>query len=381
MWVKQIEIFGFLGREIPIRASFNRDLNIVTGRNGAGKTSFLKLVWFLMSGNIVEALREVPFEKVTLITSEYECTVIRTGTATCRVELKIAGKTSLFEDQYDEDGDAVENAEDLASERITPRGSSIFFPTFRRIEGGFTLKSSTQASSSPSLFARRATKPGEVEDGLDKLSNKLSNNEHRFVSGISTVDIVSMLQKTYSERTEAYNVSQREMSQSIVERIKQYQISPGSLQSEQKAESLLSSIRLEIENVEAGRAKLMLPFSEIQSVVQSMFGHKGIKVGRVSFGDAAEAINSDVMSAGEKQMLSFIAYNGLAEHAVVLVDEPELSLHVDWQRTLFGTLMRQRASNQFIIATHSPFIYAKYPDKEIAIHSDRGDAEVVDEQG
>jgi predicted ATP-dependent endonuclease of OLD family len=74
-------------------------------------------------------------------------------------------------------------------------------------------------------------------------------------------------------------------------------------------------------------------------------------------------------------MLSFICYNAFYRESVVFIDEPELSLHVDWQRQLFTILQNQQSSNQFIIATHSPFIYSKYPDKEISLGDDRGDAE------
>jgi predicted ATP-dependent endonuclease of OLD family len=72
-------------------------------------------------------------------------------------------------------------------------------------------------------------------------------------------------------------------------------------------------------------------------------------------------------------MLSFICYNAFNDDCIVLIEEPELSLHVDWQRQLFPTLMSQKTSNQFIVATHSPFIYSKYPDKEIIIDPDRGE--------
>jgi predicted ATPase len=102
----------------------------------------------------------------------------------------------------------------------------------------------------------------------------------------------------------------------------------------------------------------------------------GIKIGtRLSFGDAAGAIDSDSLSAGEKQMLSFICYNAFYRNSVIFIDEPELSLHVDWQRQLFSILQRQQTSNQFIVATHSPFIYSKYPEKEFILIDDRGDAE------
>ena len=72
-------------------------------------------------------------------------------------------------------------------------------------------------------------------------------------------------------------------------------------------------------------------------------------------------------------MLSFLAYNAFYQDTIFIIDEPELSLHVDWQRILFPTLLKQNSSNQFIVATHSPFIYAKYPDKELTWVDDRGD--------
>ena len=85
-----------------------------------------------------------------------------------------------------------------------------------------------------------------------------------------------------------------------------------------------------------------------------------------------EAIESDTLSAGEKQLLSFLCYNTFSENTAILIDEPELSLHVDWQRRLLPTLLEQETGNQFFVATHSPFIYGKYPDKEIQLDKDRG---------
>ena len=64
----------------------------------------------------------------------------------------------------------------------------------------------------------------------------------------------------------------------------------------------------------------------------------------------------------------------LQPFSVIFIDEPELSLHVDWQRLLFPKLLSQSTNNQFIVATHSPFIYSKYPDKELLLDADRGDS-------
>jgi len=45
-----------------------------------------------------------------------------------------------------------------------------------------------------------------------------------------------------------------------------------------------------------------------------------------------------------------------------LVDEPELSLHVDWQRCILTELMKQAVDRQIIACTHSPEVGADHPD-------------------
>ena len=93
----------------------------------------------------------------------------------------------------------------------------------------------------------------------------------------------------------------------------------------------------------------------------------------LAIGDIGNAISSDKLSAGEKQMLSFICYNTFTKNHIIFIDEPELSLHPDWQRILLPTLLKQNNNNQFFMATHSPFIYSKYSDKEVVIEQDKGD--------
>lgn len=365
MKIKSFEVIGLLGRDAPLLVTFNRDMNIITGKNGSGKTSALKLLWYILSGNILLALKEVNFKRATILTTEYECTVLRVSHNTCRIEWTSDGETRIFEDEQDEDGNFFSNAEDQANRRLAAIGSSIFLPTFRRIEGGFTISERT------SPVAR--TK-GDIEESLIALSKKLSNGNHVFVASLSTVDIVSLLVRQYTDLSEQYNQLQQETSQKIISKIKAFKLDTSDANQLGAATRVLDDIRIQIESMEKSREIIMTPIEAVKILAMKLFRHSGIKLGRnLSFGDAANAVNSDALSSGEKQMLSFIAYNAFYRDAVVMIDEPELSLHVDWQRQLFPTLLAQQASNQFIIATHSPFIYSKYPDKEIQIDTDRGD--------
>lgn len=369
MKINRFEVVGLFGRERRIAASFVSDLNILTGRNGAGKTTVLKLLWYVISGNILTALTEIQFSKVFVSTDEYEITVTRTGKITCRVDMLIDGETFEFEDEQDFDGDVSANAEDKANEIVTETGSSVFFPTFRRIEGGFTIGASRVRSATLNSSRTR----NDVEESLVALSRRLSNGAHVFVSAISTVDIVSLLLRHYTDLSEESNRLQQSVSQEIIQTIKEFK--SGDESDVYAATNVIDTIRAKIESMERRREDIMTPLNAVKKLAERLFKHTGITIDpRLSFGDAASAVKSDALSAGEKQMLSFICYNAFNRDGVIFIDEPELSLHVDWQRQLFPILQQQQSSNQFIIATHSPFIYSKYPDREISIDPDRGDA-------
>lgn len=371
MKIKTFEVSGLLGREGQTRAVFHDDINIITGRNGAGKTSLLKLLWYVISGNILIALREVPFSKCELTTSSYKVAIHRTGPQNCRVEMSIGDRDYVFED--DDDDDFPDSAEDKANPRLIELGSSVFFPTFRRIEGGFTLNPTHRT---PNIFSQTRTtnrKPTDIEESLQKLSSQLSNQTHVFVSSISTTDIVGILLRKYADLSEIFNNLQSERSQEIIRRIQSYEADTHNPQS-QSADDVLKGVKRLIERLDGERVEIMAPLTAVRMLVERLFHHTGINIGsRLSFGDAANAVNSEALSAGEKQMLSFICYNAFYQDSVFFIDEPELSLHVDWQRQLFPIMGSQGSENQFIIATHSPFIYSKYPDKEIMIGDARGD--------
>lgn len=81
-----------------------------------------------------------------------------------------------------------------------------------------------------------------------------------------------------------------------------------------------------------------------------------------------QRIRARQLSSGEQQMtvLAFEILFRAKPGTLVIVDEPELSLHVLWQDTLIRDLVRMGEASgvQFLMATHSPLILAGYPDLE-----------------
>jgi predicted ATP-binding protein involved in virulence len=52
-----------------------------------------------------------------------------------------------------------------------------------------------------------------------------------------------------------------------------------------------------------------------------------------------------------------------AEAGTVMIDEPELSMHVDWQQVLVASMKKVNPDCQLLLATHSPEVMADVPDE------------------
>ena len=199
--------------------------------------------------------------------------------------------------------------------------------------------------------------------------------QHQFIASISTDDIIELLTQQYADVSEQTNRLNRELSEFITTTISEYSSKSFSneVESLEKTKDALSQIQTRVTQNQNSTERLLRPFNILSGLIEEIFQYKGIRVTEgVTLGDAADAISSDKLSSGEKQMLSFLCYNAFAKDSIIFIDEPELSLHVDWQRILFPTLINQHTNNQFIVATHSPFIYSKFPDKELIIAKDKG---------
>jgi predicted ATPase len=71
------------------------------------------------------------------------------------------------------------------------------------------------------------------------------------------------------------------------------------------------------------------------------------------------------LSSGEKQMFILLGEALLEEQRpwVYIADEPELSLHMDWQERLVTSLREINPNGQIIFATHSPEILGPFGDR------------------
>ena len=73
------------------------------------------------------------------------------------------------------------------------------------------------------------------------------------------------------------------------------------------------------------------------------------------------------LSSGEKQLLILLTESLLQQKQpyVFIADEPELSLHIEWQRNLISSIRRLNPQAQIIFATHAPEIAGNYSNRLI----------------
>lgn len=122
-------------------------------------------------------------------------------------------------------------------------------------------------------------------------------------------------------------------------------------------------IELLAANTEEGRLKastLSLAKKRFQDQIDELFGYTRKKIDRkrndIAFYQDGELLLPYKLSSGEKQMLVILLTVLVQdnEHYVLFMDEPEASLHIEWQQRLIAMILELNPNVQIILTTHSP---------------------------
>ena len=97
-------------------------------------------------------------------------------------------------------------------------------------------------------------------------------------------------------------------------------------------------------------------------IMDDLFSETGKKVNRdkneISFLNGDQEITPYQLSSGEKQVLVILLTVLVQDNknAILFLDEPEISLHVDWQKKLISYIRELNPNVQIILATHAPWL-------------------------
>lgn len=108
--------------------------------------------------------------------------------------------------------------------------------------------------------------------------------------------------------------------------------------------------------------ELTKPKKLFQDLIDELFAPTAKTIHRSSneifFNQYGETISPYMLSSGEKQLL-VIMLTALVQEcrpAVMFMDEPEISLHIEWQQRLITLVHTLNPKAQIILCTHSPAI-------------------------
>lgn len=387
--IERIRIDGLLGREEPIELSLDRTVNVFFGENGCGKTTLLKILQCALSLD-AESMLGLPVDRAEI--DIYSLTDRRTlphvwdrKAAKAQRDLSLDFAIPFRESDLSE----YERARFLAlhssapewkvhgqkKNREEPRRSwsHSFLPTTRLYTNDL-LRRPAEARSNPEVRLNEA-----FAEAVNKRWLVYYNQILKEVRSIQEEGLRAVLYHSLSITSEAPAGPTLNPEQAY-QRVRKFL----ARQSASDASSL-GSVRVfanrygndealrrvvdNINNVETRIELSMAPIQRFTSTIDSLFS-RGKKLQTNESGLAialadGKLITPAHLSSGEKHLLLILLQSMTAEHNSVLVDEPELSMHIDWQHSLTETIHRLNPKCQLIVASHSPEIMANVPDHKI----------------
>lgn len=411
--IKSVKIDGFWHRK-KAGCVFYEDVNIIIGRNGTGKTTFMNILHSILMVDI-KGLSEDNFEEVEIILKDDN------RTKTIKVKKIMENELQsflIFEYQ-------ISNKK----YRLRAFNEDVLFPSSikRRLEEeSHTIKMEMRtfvSISSLSVYRLKNSSDYEIRDKSGKhLVSPIDFKLSELLKGLTQyqleltqhVNIISnKLQKDvlasilYSEKRtfskgenilQSFNESvERENLTSAFQQLKVYDNSfrtkiNDHVRAVDKAVSslnLVSSETVEIDysaldalwrsrvvvelslKAEEEISKVLSHLHLLLSILKDFIEDKTfeLKDGNLLIKNGKEDIDYSKMSSGEKQLLILFIETLLQRNAnnIFLTDEPELSLHIEWQRKIIPAIQELNPNAQIIAATHSPEVASKYSKNIISM--------------
>ena len=325
-YIAKVEIKNLWGR-YDIEWNLDPSVNVLSGINGSGKSTVLDCIASLVTtGSIIQHLLDRKINQVMVTFNNGEKIIFR------RV------KDSIKNLELDAKND--KNIHGLISDLKEKEGKN--YKKINSIDFGVTSFGNTQFN----LEKLHKYLEFDVISTFDKLLNQ-NDSPHEKVKTELDKDIFFLNQKYLAYQNNILNKTVKALSN--------------------------SSDLEEIKNITRKRERLL-------DIIDILFEDTGKKVDRniegnntdIAFISGKDTLTPYQLSSGEKQIL-VILLTVLVQNnrpTILFMDEPEISLHLDWQRKLIQYIKELNPNVQIILATHSPGIILEGWADKVAEMSD-----------
>jgi predicted ATP-binding protein involved in virulence len=328
-------LFGTFNHTIPLNQEDR--ITILHSPNGFGKTAILKLVKAAIGINAVDFGNFYgipPFRRLVFSFEEnYKFCVSNENNSFKHEYLKDDKK--LDPEQVSWFSKIIYNIQVLfiSIERISKEQTGLFKSKIESTENEYTKKSQILESTYPT---RLVEKKETFE--ISVLKTKLRNIEEKQTDLISiglfnaqNLTNISFIEKVDDSNKVALSLYVEDMSEKL---------------------SLFDELEEKVE--------VLLDIINSRFIYKKMFVSK--EKGIYFLDENGVELNLYQMSSGEQHelVLFYELLFNVEENTLVLIDEPELSLHVSWQAQFLNDLIRVAENSKFdvLLATHSPQIIA-----------------------
>jgi|JI9StandDraft_2_1071091.scaffolds.fasta_scaffold08711_4 energy-coupling factor transporter ATP-binding protein EcfA2 len=309
----RVEIHGFKNPRRNLLIEFpDTQLSVIYGRNGSGKTTFLKILHaiFKRKDDILAK------ESVESIVIEYKKN--RNDLDIHKINInKLAGETNTYD--WSEIRDNI------------PISSSILFGVNRSV-----------------IQERLEISTGEIEKFIidNQFSLDLKNSKNDFIEKFHL-----LLQNKSQERENSmkYNFDSGVFDQDHL------------IFDELKIDVIQALL---LKHFKRGSDSNILKFIKIYNSYVSKEKEIIISQDDVKVKVGEQYHDLSQLSSGERHLLTFLAVFILegSNKDILMIDEPEMSLDTRWQRKIMNVFMEACPNSQIIVASHSPSI--GYPDTD-----------------
>ena len=394
---------------------FDEEVNILIGKNGSGKTTFMNLLHAVLTIDI-DKLAEITFSnviiklnnknrrktvKITKIEDFHSAPIVKYQISNRNsIELPIITNDSLrmyppslrrkMKDSYDQLKNEFQEFISVSSlsvyrnnyeydfdhrEYRDKRDRYFFSPVDERLNNllekltRYQLRLSSQAREISAQLQKDVLLSLLDKDQKQSWSidfiNKFDSNKQKenLSSAYSRLGLVS--KEVETKITNHINSMEKLKEQINNKMVDIEKIDFYALHVQNRIERIIELSLLAEKNIKEIFEQLNLYLSELQRFMDKNFIFS--KSGDLEIDGKGYPI--DKLSSGEKQLLILLTEALLQnkESFIFLADEPELSLHIEWQREILPAVRRINPNAQVIVATHSPEIAGKYNDNIIQI--------------
>lgn len=375
--VVRYKITELAGREGPVRGSLSPATNVFYGVNGSGKTTLLRILDSALSRDATRILLS-PFRSAEVVI--YSAKYKREFTYRLERPDALLGRSkarSLFanqpgwhgrqrskwrrhevaalfpEFQWSSDDHPVST--NAWTHKFLPTSRLFTLDRFESTSGGVSGKPDSDVDETYSELIQDAWRRAHSDIAID-----VQQAQQQGLAAILRSALVGELPNS------ARSASVQRTDLSRVERYLKRQdnlrdLDLGAVMSRVETNDTVNAIVLGIEAIEERIDLLNAPVDKMKSAIARMFsGAKSLQFQRLGIHAVAgdeEEFSLSALSSGEKHLLRILVA-ALKDPGALLIDEPELSMHVDWQRQLVGCLRELSPETQLILATHSPEILA-----------------------